>query len=396
LTVATVVTTVAPPNGAGVPSSRLGVDMGQVPRVTEDASADYVTQALRSTGVIDDATAVAEVEHQRIGEGVGLMCNLARLTLRYHGPAHGAPSSVILKVPSDLPENRGVGDHFGFYEREGRFYAEIADSLPVRTPHCYANHIDVEANEFALLLEDFGGRTMVSQIAGIDAERAAEAVKALALVHAEYWRSSRLDSFTWMPRAVDPGIISAGAEYRRVWSHFVELFADRLPTGAVELGERIGPSWEAVQTALFGRAPITLCHGDFRADNLMFDDTASGREHVGILDWQIAYRGGGIADICYLTTQSMTVEDRRTHERELVRTWFEAVCEAREGDVDGYTADDAWTDYRSATGNMTVYGVVAGGGLDPSNERGVELVGDMAERSFAAALDLDAASFIID
>jgi hypothetical protein len=41
-----------------------------------------------------------------------------------------------------------------------------------------------------------------------------------------------------------------------------------------------------------------------------------------------------------------------------------------------------------------VYGVVAGGGMDPSNERGLELVTDMASRSFAAALDLDAASFI--
>lgn len=70
----------------------------------------------------------------------------------------------------------------------------------------------------------------------------------------------------------------------------------------IDLGERIGPSWEAVQTALYERAPTTLCHGDFRADNLMFDDSATGREHVGILDWQIAYRSGGIGDVCYLTS----------------------------------------------------------------------------------------------
>jgi hypothetical protein len=362
--------------------------------VTEDATAEYVTEALRSGGVIDNDTSVAEVEHDRIGEGVGLMCNLARLTLRYRGPAHGAPSSVILKVPSNLPENRGVGDHFGFYEREGRFYAEISESLPVRTPHCYANHLDVEANEFALLLEDFGGSTMISQVAGIDADRAAEAIRALALVHAEWWRSPRLETLSWMPRAIDERIISAGFQYRRVWDHFVELFADRLPDGAIELGERVGPSWEVVQTQLFERAPTTLCHGDFRADNLMFDDSASGREHVGILDWQIAYRGGAIADICYLTTQSMTVEDRRTHERELVNVWFDSLCTALGAAPADYTAEQAWTDYRSMTGNMTVYGVVSGGGMDPSNERGLELVTDMASRSFVAALDLDALSFI--
>ena len=368
--------------------------MGNVPVVTEDASADFVTKALRSTGVIDADTSVAEVEHDRIGEGVGLMCNLARLTLRYKGPAHGAPSSVILKVPSNLPENRGVGDHFNFYEREGRFYAEVSESLPVRTPHCYYNHIDVDANEFALMIEDFGGRTMVSQVAGIDFERAAEAVKALALVHAEWWQSPKLETLTWMPRTIDPVMLSGGSEYRRVWDNFVDVFADRLPEGSVGLGERIGPSWEAMQVALYEGAPTTLCHGDFRADNLMFDDASTGREHVGILDWQIAFRTGGVTDICYLTTQSMTVEDRRAHERELVDIWYDAVSSALGGAPDGFTAEQAWTDYRGSTGVMTVYGVIAAGGMDSSNERGLELVTDMASRSFAAALDLDAASFI--
>ena len=90
----------------------------------------------------------------------------------------------------------------------------------------------------------------------------------------------------------------------------------------------------------------------------------------------------------------MTLEERRAHEHELVDIWYDAVCTALGAPPDDYTAEQAWTDYRSATGNMTVYGVVSGVGMDPSNERGLELVTDMACRSFAAALDLDAASFI--
>ena len=38
--------------------------------------------------------------------------------------------------------------------------------------------------------------------------------------------------------------------------------------------------------------------------------------------------------------------------------------------------------------------VVGGGSMDPSNERGRQLVADMAHRSFTAALDLDAAGLI--
>jgi aminoglycoside phosphotransferase (APT) family kinase protein len=366
----------------------------RVPTRFQDATPEFVTEALRSTGTIADDTEVAEIEADQIGEGVGLMCTLARLTLRYRGPAHGAPSSVILKVPSELPENRQVGDHFNFYEREGRFYEHIGQAVAVRTPKCLFNHIDTDGQQFALLLEDFGGRTMVSQIAGIEFERAAEAVKAIATVHAQWWDTPAVHALDWMPRATDPEIVSAGASYRQAWPRFVELFGDHLPDGAVELGEQVGPTWEATQTHLHESAPTTLCHGDYRADNLMFDDSTSGHGHVGVLDWQISYRSAAISDICYLITQSMTADDRREHDREIVEIWYAALTAALGGAPIGYTLDDAWDGYRASTANMTVYAVVGGGQLDPSNERGLELVRDMAARSFSAALELDAAALI--
>ena len=151
-----------------------GGPMVQVPATTADADASFVTSALRSTGVIGSATSVAEVEHVTIGEGVGIVGQLARLQLRYDGPATAAPGTVIMKIPSQYPENRAVADHFNFYEREGRFYQQLADKVPVRTPDCYWNEIDVASGAFGLLLEDLGDRTMISQIAGIPGARAAE------------------------------------------------------------------------------------------------------------------------------------------------------------------------------------------------------------------------------
>ena len=128
----------------------------EVPATTAEADASFLTEALRSTGVITSATSVAEVEHVTIGEGVGIVGQLARLQLRYDGPATAAPGTVIIKIPSQYPENRAVADHFNFYEREGRFYQLLADKVPVRTPYCYWNQMDVERGEFGLLLEDLG------------------------------------------------------------------------------------------------------------------------------------------------------------------------------------------------------------------------------------------------
>lgn len=368
--------------------------MGSIPTRTKDASAEFVTNALRSGGAIAADTAVAEVEHCTIGEGVGIMGTLARLTLRYSGPAVGAPPSVILKLPSEFPEARGVGNHFRFYEREGRFYEQLGDKLSVRTPRCYFNHIDVEGDEYALVLEDFGDRTMISQLAGISPDRAAEAIRAIASVHAEWWESPALDALTWMPDGYAPELMSAGAEYRKQWPEFLERLGDEMPDGAVELGELIGPGFEATQMSFNDCNPVTIAHGDFRVDNLMFDDSSEGTEHVGVLDWQISMRVGGMMDIAYLLTQSMTIEDRRANERDLISLWYDVVSSYLGSPPNGFSAEDAWRSYRSATSNLTVYGVVGGATIDLSIERGRQLVTDMAARAFTAALDLDAAEFI--
>jgi len=126
----------------------------------------------------------------------------------------------------------------------------------------------------------------------------------------------------------------------------------------------------------------------------MFDDTAEGKDHVGVLDWQIAMRSLGIGDVAYMISQSMTADDRRADDRTLVESWYDALCSSLGSPPTGYSLDDAWDGYRGAMATMTVYAVVAGGQLDPSNERGRELVHDMSVRSFSAALELDAATLI--
>ncbi len=365
-----------------------------VPTTTEEATAEFLTIALRSSGVLDDDSAVAELEHDRIGEGVGLMCNLARLTVRYRGPAHGAPSSVILKVPSSAPENRNVGNHFRLYEREGRFYEHLADAVPVRTPRCLANVIDVDTDTFALVLEDFGARTMVSQVAGLDASRAAEAVRALGRLHARFWESPELDALAWMPRAIDPEVLGAGQAYREAWPVFQERFLDDLPDGAAALAELVGSTWETVALSMYDDSPHTVCHGDFRADNLMFDDTTSGEHHVGVLDWQVSMRGPGAGDVGYLLAQSLTPDVRRAHQRDLVEQWYDELSTNLGGEPEGFSFDDAWDGYRRSTASMTALPVIGGAQTDLSNERGLQLGREMAQRAFSAALELDAASLL--
>jgi hypothetical protein len=305
--------------------------MVEVPRTTRETTPAFLTEALRSAGVLPAGVEVAEVHHDEIGVGVGIVGQLARLGLRYSGEATGMPGSMVLKLPTQVPENRLVGDLFNFYEREGRFYEELRGKLTVRTPEVYWNLIDPETGTFGLLLEDLSHATMISQVAGLPPGRAAQAVQALAQVHARWWEAPALDGLGWMPRLDDPVNLAAGEHYRNAWPAFVDYTQGALDADALALGERVQEVFEDLLRQVVAEAPVTLCHGDFRADNLLFDDRVGGTDGVAVLDWQMSYRGPAITDLAYLLCQSLTVEDRRAHEAELVRQWYDAVAEATGG-----------------------------------------------------------------
>ncbi|GIR38040.1 MAG: hypothetical protein CM15mP49_34250 [Actinomycetota bacterium] len=59
----------------------------------------------------------------------------------------------------------------------------------------------------------------------------------------------------------------------------------------------------------------TLIHSDLRADNLLFNTAGDG---VMVVDWQGCSFGPSSFDITYHMIQSLSVDDRRQHETELL------------------------------------------------------------------------------
>jgi len=292
-----------------------------------------------------------------------------------------------------------VADHFGFYEREGRFYQHIAGKLSVRVPRCYWNHMDPESGTFGLMLEDMGNRTSLSQLVGADPVRAGTALASLGRLHGGWWAVPELDALDWMPRLDDPINLAAGEQYRLAWPLFLERLEPCLPAGAAELGRRIQPAFETLMMQGMREAPVTVCHGDFRLDNLLFSDLADDPfEKVALLDWQITYRGPAVSDVAYFLCQSLDPVTRAREEEALLRGWYRAMAEEVVGDpgaeVPAYPFALAWDQYRRSVLGTTVYPVTAAGAMDPANERGRELVETMAIRSFTAALELGSEEFL--
>ncbi len=116
--------------------------MSVLPTTTSEISAEWMTAALRGSGTIGPNVTVASVVLDPAGAGVGFMGEVAKVGLVYDGDAGEAPTTVVAKFPTQSPEIRAMMHPTRIYEREHRFYAEVAAQSPVRTPATY--HVTCE------------------------------------------------------------------------------------------------------------------------------------------------------------------------------------------------------------------------------------------------------------
>jgi len=344
-----------------------------VPRTPDDLTPAWLSAALGA-----EVTAVTATD---IGAGSGLFGVVLRLELTHDG---NAPDSLIAKLPTTAEANLIVGNALGIYEREVRFYAELAGSVPIRVPECYFGRIDDTGS--ILLLEDIRDLQVGDQVAGITEREAERIVDALAALHATFWEHQDLESMTWLPKldapvyaATVPGI------FHTSWPTLRENFAHILNADDVALGNRLDPRFEeVVERCCVG--PITVIHTDSRLDNLFFHP--SGGDEIAFIDWQLAIRGRGISDVAYLIGTSLDAAEQPAAVPRLVRRYHDAL---QAHGVTDYSFDDCLRHYREHSLYYLV-GACTMASFDVGNERGKALADTYVERMFSNARVCDAAS----
>lgn len=342
-------------------------------------TAEWMTAALRAKGY--DVT-VERVRRSGIGEGVGMMSGLARLDLDYS--AGDGPASMILKFPATNEANLAVARSFDLYRREVLYYRDVAPRSSAWTPTIYYADIADDGVDFVLLMEDLSRYRLGDQIEGCDLTDTEHGIEWLARQHASFWdavEDPSLDFLPYVAPSYSSEVLTQGCEIG--WAPMVEAFASVLPPHIRDLKATFLRALPAL-FAWMSTPPLTVVHGDFRMDNLFFGD-GPDEEPLVAVDWQGSLRGRATQDLAYFMTGSVTTDVRRAHERELVEAWREGLVAAG---VSGYSADDAWEDYRRGVAYVWTIAVVVAGTLDRTNERANAWMSVMLERSVAAIDDL--------
>jgi hypothetical protein len=340
----------------------------------DDLTVDWLTAAI-------GAGKVSAFSFDRIG--TGQMSECYRVTLTYADGEHG-PASVVLKVAAADPSSRQTGLAMGLYEREVRFYTDIAPGLHGPVAPCHHAAYDPATGVFDLLLGDAAPAVVGDEIGGATIEQATLALTQLGRVHGPLLGDAALAGAEWINREspLNQGLMAA------LYAGFIDRYRGDVAAEHREVCERLVAALDDYLAAeAAADRPRGLVHGDYRLDNMLFGEAGSDRP-LTVVDWQTVTWGPAFTDVSYFLGCALPLEQRRAHGDALLAAYHSAL-----GEDTTLTIDDVRDGVRRASFFGVVMSIVSPM-LVERTERGDRMFMTMIARHCAHVLDTDALAIL--
>jgi aminoglycoside/choline kinase family phosphotransferase len=233
-------------------------------------------------------TIFAELEGKRIGEEYGF----ASLIIRCQWQDEDKPQSVIVKM-WDTDNKAGI--------QEVLFYKTFKDA-GTRIPICFYSKADEDKRKAVLVLEDLSDVIQGDVLEKLDMEREKGVAHSLARLHATWMEHPKLTELSWIS---DMSNWSPGSD----WFHsrralFLERFPNHLNKKALSVLDRIEFAPHVANERL-KNSPVTLLHGDFHFDNIVFEK----RIEPVLLDWSHPVKGAPAHNLAQLLFMMISLEN---------------------------------------------------------------------------------------
>lgn len=291
------------------------------------------------------------------------------------------PESVFVKVAAQTAATRLMGELGRLGHTEVRFYSQLAPQLN-GVPLAYGAAFDTWTGRYLLVLEDLPAEAceFPDTLHPISPDQAGLIIESLADLHASFWgrlpRAGR-GPLGWLytPSGDVTSLLTGSLMHASI-----KRLADRASTPAdipFDKGRFIADNYRAV-AALIDTPPHTVMHGDAHPGNMYFH---GGK--AGLLDWQAVRRGHPSRELAYTLITSLTTEDRREFQRELLDDYRRALAAAGGPDLD---RDDLWLRYRQGALYAYVAPLITAG-MGGMQDEGIAMEG--LRRGVAALDDLE-------
>ncbi|CPR12863.1 phosphotransferase enzyme family protein [Mycobacterium bohemicum DSM 44277] len=251
------------------------------------------------------------------------------------------PGSVFVKLTAATAGTRLMGELGRLGHTEVRFYTELAPQVAGAlsgVPRAYGAAFDAWTGRYLLVLEDLpaGSCEFPDTLHPLSVDQASQVVELLAGLHATFWDGLPPHGRGPLGWLYTP----SGDATSLLTGSLMKASIKRLAPRAdfpVDAGRFIADNYRAV-AALIDTPPHTVMHGDAHPGNVYF---RHGK--AGLLDWQAVRRGHPSRELAYTLVTSLTPEDRRAAQRDLLDDYRRALAAAGGPDLD---RDELWLRYR--------------------------------------------------
>lgn len=278
------------------------------------------------------------------------------------------------------------------YENEVSIYKNLGDEIQMKTPRCFGGFRDSESLSFGLVLEDLRTDHVVfdNVLSKFTHEDTAALLEQLSLLHAPYWDSARFTNDLQWVQPHTSGPIHDLFSLEKGGVHFLIEHEINTHQFKRELVESIGQSLKSLaeQVARVQKhqasLPCTLLHGDAHVGNTY--RAKSGER--GYLDFQLSAHGFCMHDVSYTIVTSLSVENRRKHEKQLINSYREYLI--KNGVKSPPSLDVLFEEHRRAM----AWNLYIGWLTSPTENYGWEITVGNLIRIATAYRDLDSAKAI--
>ncbi|GLE53596.1 ecdysteroid 22-kinase family protein [Mycobacterium montefiorense] len=246
------------------------------------------------------------------------------------------PDSVFVKIAAQTAATRLMGELGRLGSTEVRFYSQLAPELS-GVPVAYGAAFDTWTGRYLLVLEDLPESCIFPDtLHPLSTDQAGLVVELLATVHGTFWDRMRQNGRGHLDWLYTPSGDVTSLLTGSLMTTSMKRLSERTSI-PMENGRFIAENYRAV-AAVIDTPPHTVMHGDAHPGNMYFRDG-----EAGLLDWQAVRRGHPSRELAYTLITSLTPQDRRTAQRELLDVYRQALAAAGGPDLD---RENLWLRYR--------------------------------------------------
>lgn len=227
---------------------------------------------------------------------------------------------------------------------EVNFYRTLQSELGLETPNCLSANYDPRTFNSLLVFEDLEplGTGFCTEQTSIHLDRAKDQLDYLARLHSRFHGKLESDPLVRDLRTLPDTYEEVGevlGGFGKVADRGFRASGSVIPAGVFDRGPEVWPATERAMQLQRLRA-VHLTHNDAHVRNWYLTPEGGMR----LADWQVVGRGDWSFDLSVTISTSLTVDDRRAWERELIEFYLSRLA-LHGGPRVGF--DEAWSRYRA-------------------------------------------------